>query len=226
MIKKARNRKGQSLDDFLYTTIIGGLTILLPLYLTILFVQKILEIIRQLFGPFIQPLESLIPYDTAIIEPLLAIIILIVICFLAGFLMKTSLGLMIENSVKPKLEKLPGYYLFSSLTRQVTGFGEKEELQVVLVALGALDESLSIGFVIDYLQDTGYVVFVPSVPTTPAGDIFIIPENKVFPIDISFTHAVQFLSQWGKRSGEVLEAIHQLRKSQKLNQTRIPRQPE
>ena len=226
MIKKTRNRKGQSLEDLFYTTIIGGLTILLPLYLTILFIQRLLEIIQQIFGPFIQALESLIPYDVPIIGPILAIIILIVLCFLAGFLMKTSLGLMIENSVKPKLEKLPGYQLLTSLTRQVTGFGEKEELQVVLVALGALDESLSIGFVIDYLQDTGYVVYVPSVPTAAAGDIFIIPEDKVFPIDIPFTHAVQFYSQWGKRAGEVLEAIHQLRKSQELNQTRIPRQPE
>ena len=221
MIKKARNRKKHSLKYLIYTSIISGLTTLLPLYLTILFIQKILDIIRQLFGPSIKIVESFIPFDESIVEPILALIILIILCFLIGILIKTSLGLMIQSLVKPKLEKLPGYHLFRSLTQQLTGFGDKEgdkeELQVVLVALGALDESLSVGFLIDYRQDIGYVVFVPSVPTAATGSIFIIPEDKVFPLDIPFSHAVQFYSQWGKKSGQVLEAIYQFRKSQELN---------
>ncbi len=218
MIKQPRKKnklKGKvlTLITFIITSFVSGFIILLPVYLTILFIRKILNSIIGVFKPLIVTINSFIPFDGSITEIVIALIILLLLCFLVGIFFKTSLGLMIKNLIEPKLEKIPVYHLLSTLTRQITGFGSKEEenLKVAFVALGALDEALSIGFLLDHYVDTGYVVFVPSVPTPALGGIYIVPENKVFPSDIPFPNAVRFYLRWGEGSHNVLEALKNIK---------------
>jgi len=192
---------------FLTTTLIGGFAVLLPLYLTFLFIAKMLHGVSVLFSPLIEFSASLLPIEHPVFENLIGLVVLVAACFVCGVALRTSLGALFRTKMKPKLQKLPGYSLLTTLTRQLTSLGGEEDLQVAAVALGALDESLSIGVVVDHQPGFGYLVFVPSVPTPASGDLFIVAEDKVFPIDLPFAKAMKFYSQWGTNSAEVLRAV-------------------
>lgn len=194
---------------FLATTLIGGFAVLLPLYLTFIFLMALVQGVLKLFAPLIELFSSVLPAYDGVTEWIIAFAFLIAVCFLCGVALRTSIGALLRNRINPKLQKLPGYNLLTSLTQQVTGLGKKDDLQVVAVALGGLDESLSIGFLIDRQPGVGYVVFIPSVPTPASGDLFIVGEDKVFPLDLPFMKAVRFYSQWGTGSGEVMQAMAQ-----------------
>jgi uncharacterized membrane protein len=194
-------------SKFLATTLIGGVAVLLPLYLAVILVAKMLQGVSKLFAPLIGLVTSVVPIDHPALEWVIGFGILIGICFLCGLAIRTSVGTLMRSRVKPKLEKLPGYTLLTTLTQQFTGLGKKEDLQVVAVALGGLDEALSIGFLIDHQPGKGYVVFVPSVPTPASGDLFMVGEDKVFPLDLPFMTAVKFFSQWGMGSAAIMQAM-------------------
>jgi uncharacterized membrane protein len=42
-------------------------------------------------------------------------------------------------------------------------------------------------------------VLVPSVPTPMAGNVYILPRDRVHPVDIPFTKAIGVFSKWGAR---------------------------
>lgn len=207
MPTQKEGQHGSGTRKFVTTTFIGGLAVLLPIYLTVLFVTSLMQGLSKLFAPLINGLLSILSLQHPVAERILGIGILIALCFLCGLALRTSVGALMRTRIQPKLQKLPGYSLLATLTQQLTGLAEKDELRAVAVALGGLDESLSIGFLIDHQPGLGYVVFVPSVPTPASGDLFIVSEDKVFPLDLPFAKAVKFYSQWGLGSAEVMQAV-------------------
>jgi uncharacterized membrane protein len=44
--------------------------------------------------------------------------------------------------------------------------------------------------------DGSYTVLVPSPPTPMAGSIYILPRDRVHPIDVPFTKAIGVFSKW------------------------------
>src|SRR5436190_724787 len=51
------------------------------------------------------------------------------------------------------------------------------------------------------------IVLVPSVPTPAAGALFILPRERVHPIDIPFTQAVTVISKWGVGAGAMARGV-------------------
>jgi uncharacterized membrane protein len=45
-------------------------------------------------------------------------------------------------------------------------------------------------------------VLVPSVPTPMAGALYILPPERVHPVDVPFTSALKVFSKWGAGAGE------------------------
>jgi uncharacterized membrane protein len=50
-------------------------------------------------------------------------------------------------------------------------------------------------------------VLVPSVPTPAAGALFILPKERVHPLDVPFTQAVTVISKWGAGAGAMARGI-------------------
>jgi hypothetical protein len=50
-------------------------------------------------------------------------------------------------------------------------------------------------------------VLVPSVPTPMAGAIYILPPERVHPVDVPFTVALKVFSKWGTGAGEFVRAL-------------------
>jgi uncharacterized membrane protein len=214
MAKTFRRRSNSKLTNFFYTSLIGGLTVLLPIYLTLFFVNAIVNNILRFFKPLMSGFSVFFPFlEHEIARKAFAVILLILLCFVGGVISRTALGSMVQKAVKPGLEKLPGYHLLQSVTHQITDSGAKD-LKVAIVALGELDQALSVGFLIAQHKNGDYAVFIPSVPAPAAGAMYIVPENKVLSVDVSFLTAIKFYSQFGEGSDELLEALSQCRLAQ------------
>lgn len=204
------------LTELIKTTFIGGLIIILPAYLAILAFNKMLKGIIALIPALLKPIASLLGITDNDLATPVALIIFVIICFIAGLLVKTSYARIIKKAVEPTLTKIPGYLLIRSITNRMVRLEQSEDMGTGFVALGETNQSLSPAFLIEHYDNGYYTVFVPTVPTPTVGNLYLVPENRVFPVNVPFLDMVKFITRWGEGSTELLDAIAQI-KTTKLN---------
>jgi uncharacterized membrane protein len=186
--------------QFLVNTLVGGLLILLPIYLTVLVLLKGMQSVAALVRPLAMLLPAWLPA-----ENLLSLVLVLIVCFLIGIGVRTRVGGIIRNWMDRTLfERLPGYGLFRSLTQRLAGEGRENAWKPVLVEI---EEALVPAFIIEELTDGRFTVFVPSVPTPLAGAVYILSRERVHPLDVSFTQAIGTISRWGSGSKDLVAAM-------------------
>ena len=190
----------KSLADLIKTTLIGGLLVVLPIYLSVLLLAKTLGGLLALLSPV-----------TAVISPdarfrqVAAILIVLVVCLVVGLLVRTTLGLRAKEAFERSvLEKIPGYTLVRGLAKRLSGDQSEGTFRPALVEL---EDALSPAFIIEELEDGRYTVLVPSVPTPAAGALFILPRERVHPVDVPFMQAVKVISKWGVGAGAMARGV-------------------
>ena len=62
-------------------------------------------------------------------------------------------------------------------------------------------------FIIEELADGRFTVFVPSIPTPLAGAVYVLSRDRVHPLDVPFTQAVQTVSRWGSGAKDLVAAM-------------------
>ena len=53
-----------------------------------------------------------------------------------------------------------------------------------------------------------FTVFVPSIPTPLAGAVYVLSQERVHPLDVPFTQAIQTVSRWGSGAKELVAAMN------------------
>ena len=193
--------------EFVKTTLIGGLLIVLPVYIAVLLILKAV----QGLVAAVKPITAAIPGSVAF-EEILAILVLAVICFIAGLIVRTRAGLRAKNAIERRvLQRLPGYTLLRGLAGRVTGQADEPSFAP---ALAEIEEALVPALIVEKLEDGSYTVLVPSVPTPMAGAIYILPPERVHPVDVPFTVALKVFSKWGTGAGEFVRAMQAAKPSQ------------
>ena len=190
----------KALAELTKTTLIGGLLVVLPIYLSILLLAKTLSGILALLSP----VTAAIPAG-AQFKQVLALLIVLGVCLVAGLIVRTSAGLRAKNALERSvLEKIPGYSLVRGLASRLGGDESEGTFQPALVEI---EDALAPGFIIEELEDGRYTVLVPSVPTPAAGALFILPRERVHPLNVPFTQAVKVISKWGAGAGELARGV-------------------
>ena len=186
--------------EFLVNTLVGGLLIVLPIYLAVLVLLKGLQSVAGL----VRPLTVLLP-DWLPAEGLLSLGLVLVVCFLIGIAVRTHAGRIFRERMERSLfAKLPGYALFRSLTQQLAGQGRESTWKPALVEI---EEALVPAFIIEEIEDGRFTVFVPSVPTPLAGAVYILGRERVHALDVPFTQAISSISRWGSGSKDLVAAM-------------------
>uniref|UniRef100_Q01WN7 DUF502 domain-containing protein n=1 Tax=Solibacter usitatus (strain Ellin6076) TaxID=234267 RepID=Q01WN7_SOLUE len=182
----------------------AGVLFVLPVYLAILLLLKAAKSV----GGVVKPLTRLLP-EWVPAENLLSFLLVLVVCLLVGMALRTSIGragrTRIENSL---LQKIPGYGVIRSMTRQMAGDSLESAWRP---ALAEIEEALVPAFIVEELEDGRFTVFVPSVPTPLAGAIYILTAARVHPVDVPFTQALKVITRWGSGSGELIAAMQESR---------------
>jgi uncharacterized membrane protein len=190
----------RALAEFTKTTLIGGLLIVMPVYLSVLLLVKALAGVSGLVSPITQGLPA-----TLQSPQLIATSLLIAACFVSGIAVRTGPGLRAKNALeRTLLERIPGYSLIRGLAGRLVGKEDEEAFTVVLVEI---EEALVPAFLVEDCGKDLCAVFVPSVPTPAAGALYIIAKARVHRVDVPFTEAVKVITKWGAGSAELLAGM-------------------
>ena len=190
----------RTLAEFTKTTLIGGILIILPIYVAVLLLAKAVKGLLALLTPVAEQLPAGVEFRQAA-----AILLLIAVCFVVGLVVRTGPGLRAKNAFEQAvLEKLPGYSFLRGLAKRLTGRSEEHTLEPALVEI---EDALVPALIVEKLEDGSYTVLVPSAPTPMAGSIYILPADRVHPVDIPFTKAIGVFTKWGTGAGEFVRAM-------------------
>ena len=186
--------------EFIWNTVVGGLFIVVPVYLAVLLLLKGMKSVATLVRPFAALLPDWMPA-----ENLMSLVAVLGVCFLVGIAVRTRAGRALrERMERLFFERLPGYSLLRSLTHRLAGDGEENTWKPALVEL---EDALVPAFIIEELPDGRFTIFVPSVPTPLAGAVYVLSRERVHILDIPFTQAVSSISRWGAGSKDLVAAM-------------------
>jgi uncharacterized membrane protein len=190
----------KTLVRFLKVTLIGGLLVVLPIWMSLLLLLKAIKGAMAM----LLPIAKLLP-ETVVHDKIVALVLLLAICFLVGLLTRTRPGKRIGHWLTQHIfDRIPGFALMRGMTRQFAG--DKEE-QLFQPALVEIEEARVPAFIIEKHADGQFTVFVSSSPTPMAGAIYILPPERVHPVDVPLTKAMVCVTKWGAGAAEMRAAI-------------------
>ena len=162
----------KTLTDFLRMTLVGGLLVVLPLWVSVLLLVKAVKSALVV----LHPVAKLLPQK--LVHPdMVALCLLLLICFGVGLLIRIRLGQRIGDWLeKHLLGRIPGFSIVSSMIRQLAGAKDEQSFQPALVEI---EEALVPAFIIEKHADGQFTVFVSSSPTPMAGAIYILQPERV-----------------------------------------------
>jgi uncharacterized membrane protein len=188
------------LREFVANAVVGGVLVLLPVYLAVLLLLKGMQSVLAL----VRPISALLP-DWVPAQDFLSVLAVLIVCFFVGAAVRTRAGRVVRERMEMSLfGRLPGYALFRSLTQRLAG---KSEEDVWKPALAEIEDALVPAFIVEELDDGRFTIFVPSVPTPFAGAVYILSRDRVHPVDIPFTQAIKSISRWGSGSKDLVAAM-------------------
>jgi uncharacterized membrane protein len=186
--------------EFITSTVVGGLFIVVPVYLAVLLLLKGMKSAASL----VRPVAAMVP-DWLPGENLLSLVLVLALCFLVGVAVRTRPGRAVRERLEVAFfERLPGYGLLRSLTQRLAGDSDEQAWRP---ALAEIEEALVPAFIIEELTDGRFTVFVPSVPTPLAGAVYVLRRERVHIVDIPFTQAISSISRWGSGSKDLVAAM-------------------
>jgi uncharacterized membrane protein len=186
--------------EFVVSAFVGGLLIVVPIYLAVLLLLKAMHSVVAVVRPLAMVLPAWFPA-----EHVLSLLLVLLVCFLIGVTVRTPAGRAIRERLETSLfERMPGYALCRSLAQRLGGEGEEN---VWKPALAEIEDALVPAFIIEELENGSLTVFVPSVPTPLAGAVYILSRERVHPLDVPFTQAIKAVSRWGAGSKELVAAM-------------------
>jgi len=189
------------LRDFVGTAVVGGLVVLVPLYLAVLLVAKLMETVVG----FVKPIAHLLPAWLPA-ERLLSLVLVLLLCFGVGLIARTTRGAAVRDRLERSLfGKLPGYELFRSLSLRATGHSDQAGWKP---AIAEVEDAYVPAFIIEKLDNGSYTVFVPSVPTPFAGAIYVLTADRVHELDVPVAQAARAISQWGMGTKSLIESMN------------------
>lgn len=190
----------RAIAEFTKTTLIGGVLVVIPIYLSVLLLLKAFATVMGLVAPIAHELPAALPF-----KEIISVLLLVAACFVCGIAVRTGPGLRAKNAIeRTLLEKIPGYALIRGLAGRLVG---KEDEQTFAVVLAEIEDALVPAFLVEDCDDGQCVIFVPSVPTPAAGAIYIIAKSRVHAVDVPFNQAVAVISKWGSGASGLLAAV-------------------
>ena len=199
----------QRLKNFVKSTIIGGLLVVLPTGILLGVMAWLINTVRG----FLSHLPGRNADEKSLALDILAVLLLIVACFVIGVLVRTRLGKFIYTRLETNLlAKAPGYSLVKETVFQFLG-NKKSPFSSVALAQIFGNETMVSCFVTDTHEDGSCTVFVPTGPNPTSGNIYHLEAKYVHPVDVSVEDAMRSIISCGAGSSSLLKKLKDTEKS-------------
>jgi len=121
----------RTIAEFMKATLIGGFLIVLPVYIAVLLILKAVQGLLAAVKSITAAIPASVEFDE-----ILAILVLAVICFIVGLIVRTRAGLRAKNAIERSvLQRLPGYTLLRGLAGRVTGQADEPSFAPALAEI-------------------------------------------------------------------------------------------
>ncbi|MFD2943221.1 DUF502 domain-containing protein [Flavobacterium notoginsengisoli] len=192
----------KSIFKIIKATFLGGILFLAPLVVLLVILEKGYGIIQKVTLPLVNNLPKVHVLGVALQE-LIGILIIILICFIAGLLARTpraqELIRKLEDGI---LSFVPGYSFMKSMNENIMGIESKEDLKVILVPT---DAGWQFAFLIEQIDDNNFTVFVPDAPNPWSGSVVFVEKKDIKEIDMTQKQALACIRKLGFGSKELLK---------------------
>ena len=192
--------------DFLKTSLLGGLVVILPVAILIFVFKWIFNLVTNM----VQPLTDLVMARSQmqeILADILVIAVILSLCFVIGVFVRTRLGKWIFQTLENKILKIaPGYSLIKETVMQFVASKKSPFSSVALVQIFG-NETLASAFVTDTHENGSYTVFVPTGPNPTSGNIYHLEARFVHPIDVPVEDAMRSIISCGAGSTKLVKAL-------------------
>ena len=207
MVSKRTFVIAKKLRRFFFTTVLGGIVVILPIYIF----GALIKVVFNFTSRLLTPVSSLLSFSSDTnkwIIDLIAFSIVIFLFFLIGLVVRTELGRQLLTFVEENwLAKAPFYILLRDTVRQILGQEKMPFRQVVLVDVYSND-TLMTGFVVDNTKDgLYYTVFVPTAPNPTNGFIFHVKREQLKFVETKTEEALRSVIGLGMGSATMFEGI-------------------
>lgn len=190
---------------FLRTTAIGGLIFLLPLAV----VGGLLGYVYNVVLGIYNPMKAYLPVDNATgtaILFLIAVAILVALCFLCGFLAKRAIARKFSELVEKYLVMaFPKYAIYKDiLAGNVGGTAAAPSLKPITVRQ---DDAIRIGYEAGRTEKGLVIVYLPGSPDPWTGWVALVESDRVCPLDLDFGETSAICERLGRNSAHLLANI-------------------
>ncbi len=168
------------LRNFVVTTLIGGFVVLLPFAIFVLVIKLIIDLVVSLLAPLTSLLKNELDLNVPdYVVALIALAIVIFLCFLIGLTIRTQFGRNTFKQIERSyLLRLPMYGTIKETVQQFTGAKKMPFTDVVLVDVFNTGTRMT-GFITDEHESGNLTVFVPTGPNPTNGFIFHVNEEQI-----------------------------------------------
>ncbi len=179
---------------FLKTTALGGMLFLLPVLVIAVLVGQVAPLIVQVIEAVVGRLPLHTPAGIALLVGL-SLVLLVLICFLAGLAARVSIGRRLGHWLERQLIAFfPRYAIIrNQLADRVGSEPGGVQLKPVLIRW---NEHRQLGFETD--RANGWcAVYLPGAPDTWAGKVVFVDSQRITPLQMEFSQAVSLCERLG-----------------------------
>jgi uncharacterized membrane protein len=193
--------------NFLKTTVLGGVLFLVPVVVLIAILEKALGVAQKAAVPLADVIfRGTFLHDHTYVSDLLALGLLLVVCFLAGLAAKTSFARKSVDALEKKvLAKVPTYDSVKSKFL-ATLQSQSQEGEAMRPVLARFEDSWQIAFEVERIPGGIITVYVPGAPDPWSGSVCFMTEDRIQAIDPPMSPVMKTLKDLGKGSNEQLSA--------------------
>jgi uncharacterized membrane protein len=180
------------------TNLIYGLFVVVPIAIIFVLLVKVVEILRIVAKTV--GLDSAFGAGVAIF---LSLVLLLFLCYAAGYVVRTKIGAWSFDKFEKKLLlQIPGYQIISNILKGLVE-EQTKEYKPALIQLGPPGTSV-LGFVMEENDNDTLTVFVPSVPAITIGGLHIVERKRVNMLEASHLEVVNCITEWGAGSNKFI----------------------
>ncbi len=191
----------KKLSGFIRTTVVGGVFYLVPIIVLLAVIGKAMGISHKLVAPLAKIFQLHGPVSF-LSERVLAIIVIVLFCFVAGLIAKTAGGKRFTRWLEANvLSLVPGYALVKSMSESLSGVEEQSGREAVLARI---EDAWQIALLVERLDNGHAAVYVPGAPNTASGSVYFMSEDRIKPLGIPVSKAFSCVRRLGVGSNALL----------------------
>lgn len=182
-------------------TFMLGLQLMIPLFLAVFVLQKILEVLIDFLKPIIDILPDSRIFGNELLD-LRALTAFIISVFICGFVMRIGFGQYILRFINIIVMKIvPGHSVFEKMINEEAASGDKNYRSVVFASI---DEVWAMGLVIEEKNELGLLmIYIPTAPIPTGGNLYMMKEEQLKRVNISVQDALKCIWHLGKDSDKI-----------------------